>query len=85
MSEGGSDSRTVVEFLVGFWFGAGAIYLSWRGTLPAIVFVPDGILSILAAFAAGFGYSKAATVLGYLALILLPIGLILFLQQSAGA
>ena len=73
-----------LEFLVGFWFGVAALYLSWRGTLPAVIFVPDGILSIFAGFAAGTHHPTAAAVLGYLALALLPIGSILFLRQNFG-
>jgi hypothetical protein len=78
------NSTELVEFLVGFWLGAGAIYLSFTGTLPTVVFIPDGIFSILAAFAAGFGHRTVATILGYVALALLPIGLILFLRQNFG-
>lgn len=79
-----SDDNTseTIEFLVGVWLGVVAIYLSWEGVLPSVVFNPDGILSITAGFAAGFGYPKVAEVVGYLALVLLAIGLVLLLRQG---
>lgn len=82
MSDG--DTSETIGFLAGFWLGILALYLSWIGVVPTVIFVPDGILSIAAGFAAGTGHPKFAEVLGYLALVLLVIGLILLLRQAGG-
>jgi len=73
-----------VEFLVGFWLGALGLYLSVIRVAPAAIFVPDSVLSMVAGFAAGLGYPTMAKILGGIALVLLPIGLVLVVRQGAG-
>jgi hypothetical protein len=79
----GKTSETL-EFLAGFWLGVLALYLSYIRLVPAVVFVPDGMLSIAAGFAAGFGYPNAAEAIAGLALVLLVVGLVLLIQQGPG-
>lgn len=78
----GNTSETL-EFLLGFWLGVVAFYLSWIRVVPAVVFVPDGILSMAAGFAVGFGHPKVAEVIAYLALVLFVFGLVLLLRQGS--
>jgi uncharacterized membrane protein YtjA (UPF0391 family) len=79
----GKISETV-EFLAGFWLGVVALYLSYIRVGPAVVFVPDGILSMAAGFAAGFGHPKVAGAIAGIALVLFVVGLVLLIQQGPG-
>jgi hypothetical protein len=69
-----------VEFLAEFWLGVAGIVLSVTGHLPGWIFIPDGVLSILAAFVAGSN-RQVANVIIAIALLLFIVGLITLARQ----
>jgi hypothetical protein len=76
------DTRRTAEFLIEFWLGIGILYLSVIHFLPPAIFVPDAVLTILAALATGFDYDEAAGVLLGIAWLLLIVGIVISLHQG---
>jgi hypothetical protein len=72
------------EVVLGLVAGIVFLYYSWKGLLPAAIFVPDGVLSIIAALALGDRHRKAARLLGIVAVALAMVGFaLLFYRQMA--
>jgi|HubBroStandDraft_1064217.scaffolds.fasta_scaffold151797_2 hypothetical protein len=81
MGVDGPSREQIAESVTEFWLGVAGIYLGATGYLPGAIYVPDGILSIFAAFAGGTGHRGAANVILVFAIVLFLVGLIVLLRQ----